>query len=79
MHPEATDRMSGGQSCRKVTKVPIDENKIRRQGVEGWGEGVTGNEGICLKGRDRIARYLSGLHGHCCQCGHYSKKYKGPL
>lgn len=38
-----------GQSDRKVTKVPIDENKIRGGGraVRGRG-GVTGNEGICL-------------------------------
>lgn len=31
-----------------MTKVPIDENKIRRGVMEEWGEGVTGNEGICL-------------------------------
>lgn len=47
--PEAMDRMGGGgQSGSKVTKVPIDENKIRRGGMERWREGVTGNEGICL-------------------------------
>lgn len=42
--------MGGGQSGRKVTKVPIDENKIRRGGTAGLGRrgGVTGNEGICL-------------------------------
>lgn len=50
-HPEVMDTMGwggGGQSGSKVTKVPIDKNKIRRGGMEGWGEGVTGNEGICL-------------------------------
>ena len=35
----------GGQSGGEVTKVPIDENKIRRGGMERWGEGVTGNLG----------------------------------
>lgn len=44
--PEAMDRMGGGgQSGGEVTKVPIDENKIRRGGMERWGEGVTGNLG----------------------------------
>lgn len=48
-HPEAMDRMGGGQSGSKVTKVPIDENKIRRRGMGGGRRGgVTGNEGICL-------------------------------
>lgn len=50
-HPEAMDGMVGwgGQGGSKVTKVPIDESKIRRAGMERRGEGgVTGNEGICL-------------------------------
>lgn len=29
----------GGQSGSKVTKVPIDENKIRRGGRAAWGGG----------------------------------------
>lgn len=32
------DRMGRGQSGSEVTKVPIDENKIRRGGTEGWGD-----------------------------------------
>lgn len=38
-HPEAMDRMGGGQSGGKVTKVPIDENKIGRGGMEGVEKG----------------------------------------
>lgn len=33
-----------GQSGSKVTKVPIDENKIRRRGMEGWGVVVGSRE-----------------------------------
>ena len=54
--------MVGEQSGSKVTKVPIDENKIGRIGTRVGG--VTGNEGICLKGRDQKIRKKSG-QGKC--------------
>lgn len=47
-HPKAMGRMGMGQSCGKVTMVPIEENKIRKGGSQEVRGGVTGNEGICL-------------------------------
>lgn len=79
-----------GQSGHKVTKVSIDENKIWRTGSRksvfvhvcllGRVRGFPGNEGICLKGRDRMASHLSGLcWPHCCLSDCYSAKIQGPF
>lgn len=75
------DRMGRGQSGSEVTKVPIDENKIRRGGTEGWGDKGGSREMRVFVFKEEIG--WPGIFLACAitvvSVATIAQKYKGPL